>query len=68
MSLHALPNYTLEILKKNALIVIENLVKRGVNETSRALGANYILCALTLVNEEAANALPWLYQSVAQHV
>lgn len=68
ISLHALPNYTLEILKKNTLIVIENLVKRGVNETNRALGANYVLCALTLVSEEAANALPWLYQSVAQHV
>jgi len=25
----------------------------------------YVLSALTLVNENTANALPWLYQSVA---
>ena len=63
----SLPNYSLETLKRNALTIIEHLVRRGVNENSRALGANYVLCALTLVSSGAANSLPWLYQSVAQH-
>jgi len=30
-----------------------------------ALGAYYVLGALTLVNPNAAAALPWLFQSVA---
>ena len=32
---------------------------------NRQLGSYYVLSALTLVNPEAATALPWLYQSVA---
>ena len=68
INIHTLPNHTVEGLKKMALTTMESLVRRGVNESSRALGANYVLCALTLVNNDAANALPWLYQSVAQHL
>ena len=67
LSMFSLPNYSLETLKRNALTIIEHLVRRGINENSRALGANYVLCALTLVSNGAANSLPWLYQSVAQH-
>jgi hypothetical protein len=52
-------------LKRVALNVIEQMVKRGVSESNRSLGANYVLCALTLVNYRAAAAMPWLYQSVA---
>lgn len=47
-----------------ALRIIEMLVRSGVNQDSKCLGANFVLCALTLVNPEAALALPWLYQSV----
>ena len=68
INLHTLPNISLDGLKKMALTVMEYLVRRGVNESSRALGANYVLCALTLVNNDAANALPWLYHSVSQHL
>ena len=68
INLHGLPTVTLEGLKKLALSVMESLVRRGINESSRALGANYVLCGLTLVNNDAANALPWLYQSVSQHL
>ena len=31
---------------------------------SRSLGAYYVLAGLTLVNNEAAEAMPWLYHSV----
>lgn len=44
--------------------IIELLVKSGINHDSRALGAYYVLACLTLVNEDAATAMPWLYQSV----
>jgi hypothetical protein len=47
------------------LNVLENLVNTGINVDSKSLGAYYVLSALTLVNETAAEALPWLYQSVA---
>ena len=44
---------------------MENLVNSGSEQSSKALGAFYVLSALTLVNYNAATALPWLYQSVA---
>jgi hypothetical protein len=46
---------------------MENMISRGTNKDTQALGAFYILAALTLVNHDAAVSLPWLYQSVAQH-
>jgi len=51
-------------LQKTSLTIIEQLIKTGINLHSSILGASYVLCALTLVNTDAANALPWLYQSV----
>ncbi len=44
---------------------MENIVTKGINHASKTLGANYVLCALTLVNNDAAQSLPWLYQSVS---
>ena len=52
-------------LQKNALTIINQLITKGVSQEHCNLGASYVLCALTLVNEAAANALPWLYQSVS---
>jgi hypothetical protein len=42
---------------------LEKIVMRGINEDSKALGAYYVLGALTLVNRNAALAMPWLYDS-----
>jgi hypothetical protein len=58
-------NSTTENLKKLALDIIEKMVNHGVNHASQCLGTNYVLCAFTLVNENARISLPWLYQSVA---
>ena len=55
---------SLPVVQDVALTIMEILVKDGINPDSRALGANFVLCALTLVNGEAAMALPWLFQSV----
>ena len=47
------------------LSIIERFVKSGIDKDAKALGAMYVLTATTLVSQEAAEALPWLYQSAA---
>jgi hypothetical protein len=54
----------LPLVQDVALSIMEMLVRDGINADNRCLGANFVLCALTLVNTEAAHALPWLFQSV----
>jgi hypothetical protein len=46
---------------------MEKIIKSGINRESKCLGCNYVLCAITLVNVEAAQALPWLYYSVSHN-
>lgn len=65
MNLHLAQNQNNECLQKQAVKIIEFLVKSGHTTENRALGAYYVLAALTLVSEDARNALPWLFQSVA---
>lgn len=50
-------------LRKTILEILEKLINNGIDNDSKSLGAYYVLGALTLVNSEAAIALPWLYQS-----
>jgi len=52
-------------IKKIVLDVLEKFVNNGVDRDSKTLGAYYVLGALTLVNDSAASALPWLFQSVS---
>jgi hypothetical protein len=52
------------VLREIAIEIMGRLVRDGINHGSRCLGANFVLCALTLVSPDAADALPWLYQSV----
>ena len=66
INIHALIQKNSETLQRNILYIMENLLSKGINKDSKALGAFYILAALTLVSSSAAVALPWLYQSVAQ--
>ena len=58
-------NVHYDILRNVTLSIIESFVYKGINQESRTLGAYYILLALTLVNPSAAEAMPWLYSSVA---
>jgi len=46
------------------LDIINNFITKGISNDDKSLGAFYVLSALTLVNNDAANALPWLYESV----
>lgn len=60
-----LSSLTQEELKKDALDIIEKFLSAN-DVSNKSLGANYVLCALTLVSQEAAESLPWLYESVQQ--
>ena len=61
-NLQALEN--IDDIRKIYLDILEKFVSSGIDKDSKCLGAYYILCALTLVNNEAALALPWLYEAV----
>ena len=52
------------IVRRIVLEVLEKLVNSGVDKDSKSLGAYYVLGALTLVNQDAATSLPWLFQSL----
>lgn len=67
LNLYMLPVSDRDQLRTLAVTVIERLINGGVDYGSQSLGANYALCALTLVSQPARDALPWLYQSVSQH-
>jgi hypothetical protein len=51
-------------VKKVLIEVMEKIVNSGIDKDSKALGAYYVLGALTLVSTDAATSLPWLFQSV----
>ena len=55
---------SLNRIKLYILASLEKLVRTGIDGSSRYLGATYTLSALTLVNSDAAMALPLLYESV----
>jgi hypothetical protein len=50
-------------VKKVVLEILEKLVNSGIDRDSKSLGSYYVLGALTLVNQNAASSLPWLFQS-----
>ena len=65
-----LPNYnilqTLENLdevRKIILEIMEKLVNSGIDKDNKCLGAYYVLGAITLVNNDAATSLPWLFEA-----
>lgn len=51
------------IAKNSVLEVLEKMVNSGINQGSRALGAYYVLGALTMVSTDASASLPWLFES-----
>lgn len=65
LNLYMLPVSDRDQLRTLSITLIERLITSGVDYGSKSLGANFALCALTLVSQPAREALPWLYQSVA---
>jgi len=60
--LHIMSN--IDEMRKSILHVMEKMVCSGTDKDSKCLGAFYVIGALTLVNNDAATALPWLYESL----
>ena len=52
-------------IQKKLLEIIEIFITRGESREDRSLGVYYVLGALTMVSNDAANSLPWLYESFA---
>jgi hypothetical protein len=57
-------NPNLDDIRNIILNVIKQFVETGIDKDNKCLGAFYVLGALTLVNNDAATSLPWLYQTV----
>lgn len=55
-------------VRKCVLQVIHNMVCTSRESANQCLGAFYVLSCLTLFNMEAAEALPWLYESAAANL
>ncbi len=53
-------------VKLGALQVMSRMIRDGVNEEMKKLGAYYVLCALTLVSPQAAGDMPFLHAAVAE--
>jgi len=50
-------------VKNMILACLERFVNNGVDHDSKTLGAYYVLGVLTIVNNDAATSMPWLFQS-----
>ena len=50
--------------QRRVITIIENIIFSGGDVEYRKLGAIHILTALTMVSQEARDAMPWLYESV----
>jgi hypothetical protein len=58
-------NESLDDVRKYILEILEKFVNTGIDKDNKCLGAYYVLSALTLVSEDAATSLPWLFQAVS---
>lgn len=56
--------YNIETLKINILDIFDTLISASPVRENQSLGAFYILGALTLVSNQAASSMPWLYESM----
>jgi len=57
-------NHDLHWWKKTNLNAMNTLLTRSTDKTKQALGALYILMALVQVSDEAAEAYPWISETV----
>ena len=65
VNLNTIQTNPLNKIRTSTLEIIKTLVKNGINNDSKGLGAYYVLASLTLVNIDAAAAMPWLFEAVA---
>lgn len=63
--IHYQTNNNIHYLQFKLLNIFDRMIYSGIDDDSRTLGAYYVLASLTLVSSDAANSMPWLYQSVS---
>jgi len=64
INLNVITLLTAAELRTICVSVIERMTRRGLSREDQCLGAFYVLATLTIVNQDARNALPWLYEAV----
>ena len=57
-------HYSYTFLRIRSLSIMEKLAYNAHDDENKKMGILYILSALTLVSEQARDAMPWLYASV----
>lgn len=60
----ALRGQSLATMQKLNMNTIRTLITSAEDRNDRILGAMYVVSTLTIVNEDARRAYPWLYESV----
>jgi hypothetical protein len=60
----ALRGQSLSTMQKLNMKTIRTLITSAEDRNDRILGAMYVVSTLTLVNEDARRAYPWLYESI----
>lgn len=60
----ALRGQSLATMQKLNMNTIRTLITSAEDRNDRILGAMYVVSTLTLVNEDARRAYPWLYESI----
>jgi hypothetical protein len=63
LNIHLLFQKEISVIRENLLNIINKFVTKGCDKQHKCLGAYYILGALTLVSYNAAQSLPWLYET-----
>lgn len=63
LNLRSIFTMNLSEVQKIASIMMKRLITKGINESNRHLGVIYTLTGLTMVSSDAAQSLPFLYQS-----
>jgi len=64
VNLNVITLLTAAELRTICVSTIERMTRRGISREDQCLGAFYVLATLTIVNQDARNALPWLYEAV----
>lgn len=64
INISSLSTQNIQTIKMNILNIFDKMINSSPQQNNQSLGAFYILGALTLVSHQAAESMPWLYESV----
>jgi hypothetical protein len=59
-------NHNMKWWQKYNLNLIQNFITRSTDKTRQALGATYVIMGLVQVSDEAAEAYPWVAETMGQ--